>query len=77
MYDIDDNGTLDRNELNAVIYGMLDMLGADRKGHNSADLAKECISKLDNDRDGKIEKNEFINGLMQNYSLRALMNPFS
>jgi hypothetical protein len=68
---------LDRNELKAVIYGMLDMLGADRRGHNSNDLAIECMSQLDDSKDGLITKDEFVSGLMENYSLRALMSPFN
>ena len=77
MYDSDNGGFLDKNELNAGIFGMLDMLGADRKGHNSQDLAKECMSQLDKSHDGKISKDEFVNGLLANYSLRALMSPFN
>lgn len=77
LYDCDDNGTLDRGELNAVIYGMLDMLGADRRGHSSQDLAAECMAQLDGSGDGAITKEEFINGLQENYSLRALMSPFN
>ena len=77
IYDADDNGTLDRSELQAVIYGMLDMLGADRRGHNAGDLANECLSQLDNSGDGAINKDEFVNGLLKNYALRALMSPFN
>ncbi len=74
---MDNSGTLDRNELNAVIYGMLDMLGADRRGHNSQELAREWMLKLDANKDGHITKDEFISGLTENYSLRALMSPFN
>ena len=77
LYDIDKNGSLDGNELNAVIYGMLDMLGADRKGHNAKDLAKECMGQLDKNHDGYILKDEFVSGLLTNYSLRSLMSPFN
>ena len=77
LYDIDKNGTLDLNELNAVIYGMLDMLGADRKGHSAEDLAKECMDQLDINHDGLISKDEFISGLLTNHSLRGLMSPFN
>ncbi len=51
LYDSDNSGTLDRDELNAVIYGMLDMLGADRRGHSSQTLAEECMSQLDKSGD--------------------------
>jgi len=68
---------LDRNELNAVIHGMLDMLGADRRGHSSQDVAKGCLLLLDENRDGRITKDEFVSGLLEDNSLRALMSPFN
>jgi hypothetical protein len=40
-------------------------------------LVKEVVQQLDANRDGNIGKDEFINGLMANYSLRALMSPFN
>ena len=77
LYDCDNSGSLDREELNNVIYGMLDMLGADRRGQNSQQLAEECMEQLDNSGDGLISREEFISGLLKNYSLRALMSPFN
>ena len=77
LYDEDESGSLNRAELRAVIYGMLDMLGADRKGYQAEDLAQECMSQLDKSGDGLISKDEFVSGLMENYSLRALMSPFN
>lgn len=77
LYDADDSGTLDKGELKSVIYGMLGMLGADRKGHHVENLANECMSQLDSSGDGMISKDEFVSGLIKNYSLRALMSPFN
>jgi Ca2+-binding EF-hand superfamily protein len=77
LYDADRNGYLDKNEVREVVTGMLDLLGADKKGQNSAQLAEECIRQLDASKDGKVTKAEFINGLLKNYSLRALMSPFN
>lgn len=56
---------------------MLDMLGADRRGHNIEELANECLAQLDESGDGTVTKEEFINGLLESYSLRALMSPFN
>jgi hypothetical protein len=53
------------------------MLGADRKEHNSNDLAKQCMQQLDKSHDFKISKTEFVKGLSENYSLRAMMSPFN
>ena len=77
LYDIDESQTLDRSELNAVIYGMLDMLGADRRGENPEEIAASCLAQLDSSGDGSITKEEFVNGLLASYSLRSLMSPFN
>jgi Ca2+-binding EF-hand superfamily protein len=77
MYDSDRNHTLDYNEVLAVIAGMLDLLGADKAKHNVQEIAKSCFSQLDSSNDGKVTKEEFIQGLLNDYSLRALMQPFS
>lgn len=77
LYDADRNGYLDRSEVREVVTGMLDLLGADKKGQNAAQLAEECIRQLDTSKDGKVTKAEFISGLLKNYSLRALMSPFN
>ncbi len=73
LYDADNSGYLDHQELIAVIYGMFDLLGANHKGNNSQDLAKECMIQLDKSKDGKISREEFVNGLLENYSLRAYL----
>jgi Ca2+-binding EF-hand superfamily protein len=77
IYDDDGNGYLDKDEIKNVINGMLDLLGADKKMNDSQKLADEAIKALDTSKDGKVTKDEFIEGLMKNYSLRSLMNPFS
>lgn len=56
VYDSDNNGYLDSNELKNVLYGMLDMLGADRKAHDSKALAAQIMKDIDSSHDGKISK---------------------
>ena len=56
LYDADNNGSLDKNEVKEVLTGMLDLLGADKKGHNTQALAEECFRELDSSHDGKITK---------------------
>ena len=77
VYDLDRNGYLDQIELKTVIYGMLDMLGADRKAHNPQALAAQVMKDLDQSHDGKVSKDEFVKGLLANPSLRALLSPFN
>ncbi len=56
VYDSDNNGSLDSNELKTVLYGMLDMLGADRKSFDSKALASQIMKDLDSSHDGRISK---------------------
>ena len=78
LYDVDETGTLDRSELRNVIVGMLDMLGAEKRGIGHAeDLANNCLEKLDDSSDGTITKEEFVEGLLEDYSMRAVMSPFN
>lgn len=76
-YDADHSGTLDKKELALGIFGMLELLDADKKGVKAEELAHECMKQLDASQDGVLTKDEFINGLMKNYSLRMLMCPFN
>jgi Ca2+-binding EF-hand superfamily protein len=62
LYDADSNGYLDTYEIRAVLTGMLDLLGADRKNHNVGQLADECIKDLDASRDGKVSMGECVFG---------------
>ena len=73
LYDADNSGYLDDTELVAIINGMFDMLGAHYKGGESQDLARECMVQLDKSRDGKISREEFVDGLLDNYALRAYL----
>ena len=55
---------------------MFDMLGADKKSHNIPALVAQVTKDLDSSHDGKVSKDEFVNGLMAQPNLRALFNPF-
>lgn len=50
----------DNNELKTVLYGMLDMLGADKKAHNIPALAAQCMEELDTSHDGKVSKSNIF-----------------
>ena len=60
LYDSDGNGYLDSTEVREVVKGMLDLLGADKKGNDANKLAEECIKQLDATNDGKLSKGENI-----------------
>ena len=75
MYDVNIDGTLDRDELRDGIYVMLEVLGSDQSAYKS--IADEAMKKLDEDSDKKVTREEFIDELSSNYSLRMLMSPFN
>lgn len=77
LYDADKNGFLDKREIDLVIYGILDLNGIDRRTINVSQLVATCFHHLDTNRDGKISKDEFINGLSKNDSLRGMISPFN
>ena len=55
LYDADNNGYLTSNEVQEVIGGMLDLLGAS-KHTDSRVLAAEVLKELDSTHDGKVSK---------------------
>lgn len=77
LYDLDNSGNIDVDELNLIIYAMFGMLGTDKDKSHSLNLAQLCLKQLDKSGDGKISKEEFIGGLLENYSIRILMSPFN
>jgi Ca2+-binding EF-hand superfamily protein len=55
---------------------IFDLLGEERKGANSPELKVDQIfSKMDVNGDGKLSKEEFINGCLQDDYLRRLLAP--
>ncbi len=56
LYDADNSGYLDSNEVRAVLTAMLDLLGAEKRNHNINQLTEECVKQLDSSRDGRISK---------------------
>jgi Ca2+-binding EF-hand superfamily protein len=63
LYDADNNGFLTPNEVQEVLSGMLDLLGADKKTDVKA-LTEEVLKQLDSSRDGKVSKDEVNNFLL-------------
>jgi Ca2+-binding EF-hand superfamily protein len=55
---------------------IFDLLGEDRKGSNAPELKVDQIFlKMDANGDGKLSKDEFITGCLQDDYLRRLLAP--
>lgn len=72
MYDQDNNGFIDVQELQIGLKAMFKFLNIDEK--------EKCIHKimeyLDENKDGRINKTEFIDGLLSDPYLIKYMSPF-
>ena len=77
MYDADNNGFIERDELIPVILGMYKLLDAKLKNPPSAeDLADYIMVRADSAKDGRISKEQFIGALLEEPELQVILNPF-
>lgn len=60
VYDLDENGQIDRDELKRVLDAMLYLLNVDKtQGLGTSDaIVDECLRVLDTNKDGHISKGE-------------------
>lgn len=60
LYDIDQNGYLDVEEIKCVLNAMLILLDADNNTGNTDAIANQCINLLDKEKDGRITRGKLI-----------------
>jgi len=77
VYDIDQNGYIDLNELKSILLAMFSLMRWKKDEERCHSLAQLCMKNLDTDGNSQISKEEFISGLLNNYNLRILLSPFS
>lgn len=70
LYDADGNGYLDENEIKEGIAGMLDLMYGDSSSIDLEASAKQYMKELDVSNDGRVTKDEFINGLKKSHLSR-------
>ena len=73
LYDLDNNGVLDRGEILSLMKGVLRSQNDDQKKWSDEDIkqkADELFNKMDADGDGGIDKKEFVAVAAQDEALR-------
>ena len=77
MYDVDKNEKVDKKEMETIIECLYDLVGEEhRKGENSpSQRVKTIMGKLDNDHNGFLNEEEFVEGCLSDSILRSLLAP--
>ena len=77
VYDNDHNKFLDENEIRLVVRAMFKLLKVDEAHCNFERCIENIMNSLDVNHDRKITKQEFIEGVLSDSYLYALLSPFS
>ena len=82
IYDIDQNGSIDKDEMEKIIDAFYELLDCDHdsdcRAHNTAssfERVKAIMSKLDKNNDNCLSREEFINGCLHDPLIRKLLLP--
>jgi Ca2+-binding EF-hand superfamily protein len=76
MYDIDANGTIERNEMVDIIKAIYNMLGTAMAGQDMdspKDRTEKIFNKMDVNNDGVLTKSEFVEGCMKDQFLYQML----
>lgn len=76
LYDLDASSKIDKNELEAVLKKMVIFLNCDDGKDSLKLLVKTIMINLDRNKDGKIDKYEFIDGLLKDPTFHFYLSPF-
>lgn len=77
MYDQDHNRVIDECEMRTVLRAMFKLLKVNEENVNFEQCLKNVMSSLDENKDSKISRGEFIEGILSDSYLYALLSPFS
>jgi Ca2+-binding EF-hand superfamily protein len=78
LYDRNDDKVIKKDELKIILKKMVVFSHIYENSNDDINKLVKCVlSSLDSNKDGEIDKNEFITGLQNNTGLYAIyMNPF-
>ena len=75
MYDIDGNGVIDQKEMTKIIQGIYGMIGGSKFTTSAEEKTKSIFAKMDDNNDGTLNEEEFINNCLQDEELCRLLAP--
>ena len=75
MYDVDNNGVIDQAEMKKIVQAIYDIMGfgATRPKDTAEERATKIFSKMDENGDGLVTKDEFTRGCLQDDELSKMM----
>jgi len=74
------SGSIDQKEITTLIQALYELLNfdeANRSDWNSSEKALEIIKKLDQNHDQKLDRNEFIEGCLNDKEICGVLVPYS
>ena len=77
MYDVDKNGVIDLEEMRNCIQAIYDMLGANirQPEESTEERASKIFSRMDQDQDGGLTLEEFLEGCLKDEELSKILVP--
>jgi Ca2+-binding EF-hand superfamily protein len=77
VFDLDKNKVLDENEIRQALKAMFKLLAVDEKSVDMERCVDNVVKSLDENKDCKISKGEFVDGVMNDPYLLVILSPFS
>jgi Ca2+-binding EF-hand superfamily protein len=77
VYDLDNDKVLNEDEIRQVLKAMFSLLNMKNSNVDMNQCLQNVMNSLDVNKDKKISIGEFIDGILEDSVLQALMSPFS
>lgn len=77
MYDIDGDGTIEVKEMKGIVQSLYDMVGPcidDMPAETAEQRTVKIFQKMDSDKDGRLTREEFITGCMEDPQLMKMLH---
>ena len=80
MYDVDGNGTIEPDEMSRIVHSIYAMMGPDQAVVEMAlespeQRADNIFKRMDINSDGKLTRQEFVRGCLNDSNLLQLLAP--